>query len=101
MKFMPHGNRKFADNEYEMYRCLDAINNSKIEAYGIPCVYYYGQWNAHTLMAITLLDTKLDAKPPKHPVNEADILIIFLEFVCKLLTKFMIILHRVFMFHSR
>lgn len=68
-------------HEYEMYKYLDAINNTKIEAYGIPCIYYYGQWNNCVLIAMTLLDTKFNIKCENLQVNEVDILIIFREFV--------------------
>lgn len=81
MKFTPVEHEFYAKHEYEIYACLDAINNTKIEAFGIPSVYYYGRWNGHILMAITLLDTKLNAEQSDHQLNEADILIIFLEFV--------------------
>lgn len=103
MKFTPRTDQHYAEHEYKMYTCLDAINNSKVEAFGIPAVYYYGQWKGHTLMAITLLDTE----PPNHQLNEADILILFLEFVCRLLTKlrslnwYIILRYLLFMFHSR
>lgn len=45
-------------NEYRMYSYLKAINNSKSEAYGIPTVYYYGEWEDCNLLALTLLDSE-------------------------------------------
>lgn len=70
-----------AKHEYEIYSYLGAINNSAIEAYGIPSVYYYGRWNGCYLLAITLLDSKFNERWKLSYVNEVDILIISREFV--------------------
>lgn len=71
-----------AAREYTVYSYLNAIHNndSNIEIYGIPSVYYYGRWDGFILMALTLLDATLKEKPES---NVLDVLIIFREFVSK------------------
>lgn len=83
MKFTPEEDKENAKKEYEMYTYLDAINNASVEAYGIPSVYYYGQWNDCYLMAITLLDTKSYKMYGPNGINHVDVLIVFREFVSK------------------
>lgn len=72
-----------AENEYKMYSYLNAINNSTIETYGIPSVYYYGRWEGYILMAITLLDSPVKVSFKSDEINELDVLIIFREFVSR------------------
>lgn len=82
MKFTNFEKGRAAEIEYELYTCLRAINNATVEEYGIPSVYYYGHWNDHILMAITFLDTEIKTKSLKNgQLNEADVLILFREFV--------------------
>lgn len=78
-----------AEHEYEMYTYLNAINNTEIEAYGIPSVHYYGQWNGCILIAITLLDPEFNKRFKVRDVSEVDMLIMSREFVSKFL-----VLHR-------
>lgn len=66
-----------------MYTYLNAINNETVERYGIPSVYYYGVWNNHYLMAITLLDSEFKRHADAGKLNELDLLIICREFVSK------------------
>lgn len=81
MKFTPSKFEKSALNEYEIYTCLNAINNESVEMVGVPCVYYFGRWNDYVLMAITLLDTKFDKIFASDKIIELDVLIMFREFV--------------------
>lgn len=81
MKVTPPNDRLGAKYEYVIYSYLGAINNSAIEAYGIPSVYYYGRWNGCYLLAITLLDSKFNERWKLRYVNQVDILIISREFV--------------------
>lgn len=86
MKFTTTAQQKFVDaaeTEYKMYTYLNAINNSDIEMCGIPSVYYYGQWEDHILMAITLLDSPVTFPSEFDSINELDVLIIFREFVSR------------------
>lgn len=50
-------------NEYRMYSYLKAINNATVEDYGIPAVYYYGEWEDCYLLALTLLDSEFRYNP--------------------------------------
>lgn len=75
--------------EYTMYTYLKAIENSTVETYGIPAVYYYGEWKDYTLIGLTLLDPQFtemanDSQSKKYYI---DILIIFRELV--MATKYM------------
>lgn len=81
MKFTPSKFEKSALDEYEIYTYLNAINNTSVEMYGIPSVYYFGRWNDYVLMAITLLDTKFDKVFSSEKIIELDVLIMFREFV--------------------
>lgn len=76
MKFTHSTYELKADMEYEIYTCLNAINKPDVERYGIPAVYYYGKWKNYTMMAITLLDSKI-----KQIFNDVDILIWFQDYV--------------------
>lgn len=70
-------------NEYEMYTYLKAIDNETVESYGIPCVYFYGEWENCTLIAITLLDSRFNEiyKAPQLRIKDIDIFIICRESV--------------------
>lgn len=67
--------------EYEMYSYLNAIENPNVLANGIPSILYFGTWKAHTMMGITLHDTKFMNAINAGTVEELDLLIIFREFV--------------------
>lgn len=58
MKFTTPEKEYLADKEYEMYSYLGAINDTNVERYGIPVVYYYGKCSQTglILMAVSLLD---------------------------------------------
>lgn len=71
----------FAEREFEIYTYLNAINNTDIERFGIPAVYYFGTWHDHILMAITLLDSKFNECHRSRTLKEIDILIVAREFV--------------------
>lgn len=74
-----------AAREYAIYSYLNAIynNDSSIEIYGIPSVYYYGRWERFILMALTLLDTTVKVRSISNESHVVDILIIFREFVSR------------------
>lgn len=82
MKFIETGGEFGAENEhYEIYTYLNAINNSRVEIYGIPTVYYYGTWEVHNIMAIILFDHNVLSEYVNCKMNEVDLLIIMREFV--------------------
>lgn len=81
MKFTPSKRADVAAREYEMYTYLNAINNTDVERYGIPTVYYYGTWKDNILIAVTLLDPAFNKKSKDRELQEVDILITFREFV--------------------
>lgn len=81
MKFTPGDLHLYAEHEYEIYTWLGAVNDTKIEAYGVPCVYFYSWWNKHVLTAITLLDSEFHKRCEPIQMTEADILIVFRDFV--------------------
>lgn len=84
MKFSPREMLEgMEDNEYEIYTYMKAIDNSTVENYGIPAVYYYGQWEGCTLIAITLLDSRFNQifNNPLLERNDIDIFIICREYV--------------------
>lgn len=97
MKFTPLKDGTNAEREYEAYTYLDAINNTDVEQYGIPAVYYYGTWDGYILMAITLLDSNYEGgRRIERKLNDIDIMILARDFVCIILSfKFIV---DVFMF---
>lgn len=70
-----------AEQEYEIYTCLGAIDDATVENFGIPAVYYYSRWYGHVMIALTLLDPEFNSKFEKCKLNDADIMILFREFV--------------------
>lgn len=86
MKFTPTEEQFKAAREYAVYKYLDAVNNTGVENFGIPSVYYFGLWDDYVLMAITLLDVDCMKKAKKRQINELDTIIIFREFVSKMKT---------------
>lgn len=81
MKFTPMEEQFEAAKEYVIYNYLDAVNNTGVEKFGIPSVHYFGLWEDHVLMAITLLDADCMKKARNNEINELDTIIIFREFV--------------------
>lgn len=50
MKFVKKEIKHEAKREYEIYTYLKAINNPKVEKYGIAAVYHYNEnWNEYVL----------------------------------------------------
>lgn len=92
MKFTPVKYESYAKHEFEMYTSLYAINNSNIEGFGIPSVHYFGRLCDHILMALTFLDIDCEGIFANHNYIEADVLIIFREFVGYLLCTIIILL---------
>lgn len=72
-----------ARKEYEMYTYLKAIDNSDVEQYGIPAIYYYGVWRGLAVMAMTLFDSEFGKSMEEKKFEELDVLIMFREFVSK------------------
>lgn len=70
-----------AKHEYEIYSYLNAINNTEIEKYGIPCIYYYGQWKECQMIGMSLLGTEFNNRYKHLDVNDLDVLILCREFV--------------------
>lgn len=83
MKFIETGGEFGAEHEYKMYTYLNAINNSTVELYGIPTVYYYGTWNEYTLTAITLFEYSVLSEHVLRAMGEVDLFIILKEFVSR------------------
>lgn len=82
MKFTPTFDGEMAENEYEAFSDLGAINNTDVaKRYGIPAVFYYGRWNDYILMAITLLDSQYAERLSNRTLTDVDILIVAREFV--------------------
>lgn len=53
MKFIRIDVLQAATREYEIYSYLKAVDNPKIERFGIPNVYYYNEWNGHMIMVFS------------------------------------------------
>lgn len=70
-----------ARHEYEIYSYLGAINNTKIEEYGLPCIYYYGQWEECQMIGMSLLNPEFNKQYKGLIVNDLDVLILCREFV--------------------
>lgn len=85
MKFTPVANKKAADEEYEMFSYLHAINNSEVEKYGIPAVYYYGEWEELIMMGFSLLEYDLNELVVSEQFFESDVnaLLVLRDFVSK------------------
>lgn len=81
MKFTPSIFKLQATKEYSMYTYMNAINDTRVEMYGIPSVHYFGVWNDYILMAITLLNSKCNVKPKTGSINEVDCLIVCRDIV--------------------
>lgn len=81
MKFIPPRNKAFAEKEYSIYTCLEAINNPNIERYGIPSVYYYGSYRNYTMIALTLLDNDFNYVFNDFQFDMIDLFVTIQEFV--------------------
>lgn len=77
-----------AEHEFEIYSYLDAINNTEIEKYGIPCVYYYGEWEECQMIGMTLLNPEFNKRYAHLNVNDIDVLVLCREFVSNALFSF-------------
>lgn len=85
MKFTPLAEKKAADDEYEMFSYLHAINDPEVEKYGIPAVYYYGVWNQLIMTGFSLLDNNLVELVDSKEFFESDVnvLLVLRNFVSK------------------
>lgn len=81
MKFIPPRNREYAENEYSIYTCLEAINNPNVERYGVSAVYYYGSYRDYTMMAFTLLDKEFNLVFNDFQFDIVDMFVTIREFV--------------------
>lgn len=81
MKFTSSRIQIFASEEFKIYSYLNAIDNEDVERYGIPAVYYYGEWNNHILMGLILLHAEFNKKFENGQFDGADTLIVMQQFV--------------------
>lgn len=83
IKFAASWNLIESEREFYMYVNLHAYQNPKMERFGIPVVYYRGQWENFTLTALTKLDKDLNdlAEEEHHLKNPLDVLILIRNFV--------------------
>lgn len=58
-----------------------AYQNPQVENFGIPAVYYYGEWNDFILITITKFDESLDDILKTKLILPLDIMILFKNFV--------------------
>lgn len=57
LKFVKLKYKHETDKEFTIYTYLHAIDNSYVEQFGIPAVYYYKQYSpGHMLLAMTFFD---------------------------------------------
>lgn len=80
MKFTTPEKKYLADKEYQMYSYLGAINDTNVEQYGIPVIYYYGECSQTglILMAISLLDQDIQDLTLSKQLFEHDVNILIL-----------------------
>lgn len=85
MKFTPLAEKKAADEEYEMFSYLHAINEPEVERYGIPAVYYFGEWKELIMMGFSSLEYDLDKLVDSKQFFESDVnvLLVLRDFVSK------------------
>lgn len=81
MKFISDEFENYAKNEHRAYTALGAVNNTEIEAMGIPTLYHYGKWRNYFMLGITLLDSEFSKRKEEHQLTTVDILIVFQEVV--------------------
>lgn len=83
VKFTPLAEKKAADEEYEMFSYLHAINNPEVEKCGIPAVYYYGEWEQLIMMGFSILENDLDKLVDSKQFFESDVnvLLVLRDFV--------------------
>lgn len=82
IKFVPKANSSGAEKEFAIFQQLHAYANPQVEKYGIPAVYYHGEWESFILTAITKLDETIEEIKKTKPILPLDIMILFRNFVC-------------------
>lgn len=87
MKFTKLEKKNLAEAEYEMYTYLHAINSSEVERYGIPAVYYYGEWEGHDLIMMGLTPLDKEVKSKEFLESDVNALIVLRDFVSSILAK--------------
>lgn len=75
--------------EYKVCTCLEAIDKPEVEQFGIPAIYYYGEFldGSFIVIALTLLEQSLMSKMEedhfvKNPINSLILLKQFVGFEC-------------------
>lgn len=81
MKFVSSDFHRAATNEINAYVALGALNNTNLEAYGIPTLFHHGTWNNSYILATTLLDSKFEQTRKAGRLTAIDKLIVFREMV--------------------
>lgn len=77
--------KKAADQEMRIFKALNAVENPKIENYGIPNVYYYGPINGgYHAIAMTLFDESVEDRyaVQNEQFSDLSILLILKRAVC-------------------
>lgn len=87
MKFVLKKNDKTMEQEYRMFTYLEAIDNEPVEKFGIPVVFYYGEFlnGNFIVMALSSFEHSLLEKANeghflKHPINSLILLKQFVSF---------------------
>lgn len=83
IKFVTDAKSTKSATELRIFKYLDAYQRPNVEKYGIPNVYYSGQWNGFSLIALTKLDRDLlKLANENHKLqNPLDVLILMKNFV--------------------
>lgn len=81
MKFISFDFKDQAENEIYTYMALGAWNNTAIESYGIPTLYYSGIWKNYYILALTLLDQDFEQVRKAGQLTAIDKLLVFREMV--------------------
>lgn len=82
IKFINKINRVQAKREYQMYSYLYAIDNATVEQYGVPSLYYYGEWANFIVTAYTELEETVAVRVHSGTYYNYDILLLIQQFVC-------------------
>lgn len=86
IKFVNVAKRNEALREFQMFFYLKAYKKPEVEQFGIPAIYYYGEWENFIAMAMTKLDKSLYdvCMEPHEFTNPLDALIFIRQFVSAL-----------------
>lgn len=81
IKFISQDKIANAKREYETYSNLLAINKPYVERYGVPAVFYRGEWENFTVTAYTELDETLQERSEMSKFRRYDYLLLIRHFV--------------------